>query len=320
MVAESAPETTNESTQEVSENEVTTEAFEATAEESAEVQSETTEELQQEVEEAIEAGATEEEVKDMIKTFTLKVHGKEVEKTLDLSDEDAIKRELQMAEANKGGMQRAAELEKLYEEQLGKAKEDPYSFLKELGLDPDELAERRIQEKIEEMKKSPEELAREKMEKELKEARAQLRAQEEAAKNAEFEKMQQEEATKLNQEITQALDAHKTLPNTPKTVMRIADALLWASENGYENASVNDVLPAVEAEIRREMREFLNEMPEGMMEEYIGKQNLERLRKKRLSTMKTQPVNKVVQPTTNSVKREEKERKKVSAKDFFRSL
>ncbi len=309
------------------------ESFEAQEEASGEpigegVQAETKEELKEEIEEAIEEGATEEQVADMIREYTLKVNGKEKKVKLDLSNEEDIIRRLQLAEASQVAMQERRELEKSYESEVKRLLEDPFGMLEELGLDPVKLAEQRLRAEVAERKKSPELRERERIERELAEARAELRKQQEEAENARMMQLEQEAAKELNDEIQKALDAHPKLPRSKKTVTRIADHLLWAMENADElginpdSITVEDVIPSVEKEIRDELQEFMKELPEEVMEEYIGQQNLERLRKKRLNSHKTESA-KDVRPTTKSVKSSESKdsnAKRTKAKDYFRNL
>ena len=138
-----------EVSEEVTTEEVTTEDYDSSTESSPE----TTEELQDAVEEAIEEGATEQEVANMIREFELKVNGKTFSKKIDLSDEDALRKEFQVAAAGRQSMQELAEIKKLYTQEIERLKNDPFSVLEELGLDGDELAEMRLQQRIEEMKK-----------------------------------------------------------------------------------------------------------------------------------------------------------------------
>ena len=302
---------------------------EASGEPSGEgVQAETKEELKEEIEEAIEDGATEEQVADMIREYTLKVNGKEKKVKLDLSNEEDIIRRLQLAEASQVAMQERRELEKNYEKEVENLLKDPFGVLEELGLDPLKLAEQRIRAEVEERKKSPELREKERIERELAEARAELKRQQEEAEQARMSQLEQQAAQELNDEIEKALDAHPKLPRSQKTVTRIADHLLWAMENADslginpDDITVNDVIPSVEKEIRDELQSFMKELPEDVMEEYIGQQNLERLRKKRLSAHKTEGA-KDVKPTTKSVKPKESKdssAKRTKAKDYFRNL
>jgi len=291
--------------------------------EAVEVQAETTEELKDEIEEAIEDGATEEEVKNMIEEFTLKVNGKEKTVTLDWNDKEDIVRRLQMAEAGQSAMHGKRELEKAYESEIGRLKRDPWEVLKELGLNPDEMAEQRIRARVDEMKKSPEQRQHEQLQRDLEEARAKLKEQEDEAESARFQQLQQEEAGKLEAEISSALDAHTTLPRSPKTVQRVADAMLWAMDNGYENVTAEDVIPSVEDEIQQELNNFMKDLPVELMEKFIGKQSLEKFRKSRLNDIQTTTLSDVKATTKASEKKvvdDAKPRKKQKSKDFFKNL
>jgi hypothetical protein len=294
---------------------------EAAEGETTEVQAETVEELQEEVEEAIADGASEEEVQSMIREFKLKVNGKEITRKLDLSDEEAITRELQKAYAGQLAMQKQKELEKTYEEDVRALLEDPFATLEKLGLNPDELAEQRIRAKVEELQKSPEQREREQLQRELAAEREKLKQIEEEKARVEKEQLEQQAAIQLENEILEALDAHTRLSANPKIIGRIADMMYWAEENGFPGTSAKEVLPLVEQEIRDEVRQMMDEMPEEMMEEYIGKKNLERLRNKRLSAKKPNNISNV-KPTTEAVqaKKEEKPKKKMRAKDYFKNL
>lgn len=277
--------------------------------------------LQEAVEDAIANGASEKEVKNLIKEFQLKVNGKVINKKIDLSDENALKNELQLSAAARQAMQEAANLKKLYESEVSRLKQDPFSVLAELGLDPDQLAEMRIQQRIEEMKKSPEQLERERIQAELQAAREEanrLKAEREAEQ---FEKLKDQAAAQIETEIEQALDSHKTLPKSRHIVKRIADSMLWAINNGYEDVTAEDVMPLVEKEWRDEMSRLMDDSPEDILEQLIGQRNIERLRAKRLNAMATTKTANSVKPTAASVqKQEDKPREKIKQRDFFKSL
>ena len=279
----------------------------------------TKEEFKKDLKVAVEKGASDKEIKEMIKEFELKVNGKTIKKKINLSDEQGLIREFQIAEANKNGMQRAAEIEKAYQVEMDRLKSNPFEYIKALGMDPDELAEARIQQRLEEMKKSPEQLRQEQLQSELETARQELKKQKEESERVKFEKLQEQESSKLDGEITEALRSHKTLPKTKKTVSRIADAMIWAIENGYPNVSVQDVLPAVEAEIKAELHDLMSEMPDEILESYLGKKTIERLRQKRLNSV-TPTTLSSVKAVTKIPEKKEEEKSPVRMKDFFRNL
>ena len=120
-----------------------------------------------------------------------------INKTIDLSDENAVRNELQLSAAARQAMQESANLKKMYESEVNRLKNDPFSVLAELGLDPDQLAEMRIQQRIEEMKKSPEQLEREKIQIELQAAREESRKLKEERESEQFEKLKEQAAVQI---------------------------------------------------------------------------------------------------------------------------
>ena len=279
------------------------------------------EDINEVIQDAKDSGATKEEIKNLKRIFELKVNGKTFKKEIDLSNEKELIRELQLAAAGREAMNETAELKKLFSQEIGRMKQDPWAVLEELGLNPDELAEMRIQQRIEEMKKSPEQIENEKMRKELDDARKKLKEREE--KEAEFSKRQLEDqvAKELDEQIIQTLDAHKDISASPKVVGRIAETMLWAMENGFDDVTPEDVIPTVKNELRKEINDLLSNLPEEFLEEYIGQKNVERMRKKRVDAAKqAKQVNTIsnVKPKTNEVKKEEEPKKKRSLEDFMR--
>ena len=277
--------------------------------------------LQEVVEDAIASGASEKEVKNLIKEFQLKVNGKMVNKRIDLSDENAVRNELQLSAAARNAMQESANLKKLYESEVNRLRQDPFSVLAEMGLDPDELAEMRIQQRIDQMKKSPEQVEREKIQEELRSAREEANKLKAERESEQFEKLKEQAATQIESEIEQALDAHKTLPKSRHIVKRIADSMLWAMGNGFDNVSAEDVMPLVEKEWREEMGRLMDDSPEDVLEQLIGQRNIDRLRAKRLNAMSNVKTTTSIKPTASSVqKQEEQKREKMKQRDFFRQL
>lgn len=299
---------------EVAETEETSE--EQVSEESSEEQPE---DLEAAVEKAVEEGASKEEIKQMIKEFELKVNGKTINKKIDLMDHEAVKRELQKAYAGQQSMQKAAELEKLFADEIARLKADPFAVLEEMGLDADELAELRLQKRIEEMKKSPEQIAKEQMQKELEEARKKLKEQESAAEDAKFQKMQEEAARQIDEEITSALDAHKTLGASPFIVKKVADTMMWAMDNGFEDVTAADVLDTVESEVKKEISTMFSQLPEEVIEAYLGQKNVDRLRQKRIkSAEQTKNVSNLKKEISKSPEQNQAPTKKMSIDEFMR--
>lgn len=264
-------------------------------------------------------------IKDMIRELELNVNGKMIKKKIDFNDIESLKREFQIAEANKSGMQKAAEYEKLYQQELKNMKDRPWEYLQKLGFDPDKMSEERILQKIEQMKKSPDQVAREE-----KDAEA-IKNREEAdnyKKELEKERMlrsQEKEQALFFKEKEQALKEYKNLPDTPKVNSKIIEVMVWAIDEMIKSGvkdprvDVSDVLPVVEAELIKEYNELFEILPDESLEKYIGTKNTDRMRKKRLADMKESPTLKVT-PTAKSTTPKIKELPKTSARDFFRNL
>jgi hypothetical protein len=279
--------------------------------------------LQDVVETALANGASEKEVKSLIREYQLKVNGKTISKKIDLADENNLRNELQLAAAARQSMQESANLKKLYEREVGRLKSDPWAVLQELGIDADEMAELRIQQRIEEMKKSPEQLEREKIQIELQAAREEARKLKEERDTDQFEKLKEQAAVQIESEIEHALDAHKTLPKSRHIVKRIADSMLWAMNNGFDDVSAEDVMPLVEKEWRDEMSRLMDDSPEDVLEQLIGQRNLERMRAKRLNVMNTSNAKNAnsIKSTASSIQKKEEPRgEKIKQRDFFKAL
>ena len=278
-----------------------------------ELSDEQAEELADEVKEAIAEGASKEEVQELVEKFKIKVNGQEKEVELDWNNKEDIVRRLQLAEAAQEAMQAKAETEKAFEREINKLKDNPWDVIEQLGLDPDELAEARIQRQIEELQKTPEQKAQEAKDQELEELRAQLKKEQEAKEQAEADRLQQKYVQDLQSEIEDALKATTQLPNTKLVRDRVINTMAHAMENGHPDIKAKDVVPIVEKEFNNELNEFLETMPDQVLEKFMSKKVTERLRKQRLAKI---PTKKKVVDTKKSI--EPAERKKISLHDFAR--
>lgn len=298
----------------------------APAEESAPIDSNTDQGISQEnsaedIQAAVESGdLSPKEAQKLIKKFDLKIKGQTISKEYDLSDDNFLRNQFQLAEVAKQEMQSSAELKKAYAREIERWKANPEEVMRELGLDPDEWSERRINSRIEELKKSPEQLASEKYQKDLEAAHKRVKQLEEEKNSAERSKLEQQALVGLEQEIDTALAGHKTLPNSKETKRQIAEAMHWAMGNGFPDVTASDVIPMVEKEMRDRLNQLYDDMPDEALDSYISKKTQDRMRKKRLASSPVVPSVNAVKPTTQSNKASQPEapRQRESAKDFFR--
>lgn len=264
------------------------------------------------------------EANKLLRKFELKVKGKTVTREVDLSDENYLKNRLQLAEVAQMEMQSRAEQEKLFKQIIESGKGDPLAFIKELyGIDPDELAVAHLEKKVEHLKKSPEVLAREKMEAELNELREKAKKLEEEKQNAEMTKLQSEAMQSLKEEISTAISAHTKLPNSEKFQRRVADAMQWAVSKGYEDVKAEDVVGIVEKEWQEEIAQFMDGAEEDIIEAYVGKKNLARLKAKNVAAIKAKQMPAAasqIKPTGADISAsQEKPKQAINAKDFWRN-
>lgn len=267
---------------------------------------------------------TPKEAQKLMKKFQLKVRGQTKEIDVDLSDDSFLKNQFQLAEMSKTSMQESAELKRAYAKEMERFKASPWEVLKELGFDPDELAQSRIEQRIEEMKKSPEQLEQEQLRAELKAAREEAKAAKEEKDAIERQKLQEQAKVQINDEISNAIAKHKTLPNSKYVQKRVADSMLWAISNGYEDVTADDVILLVENEMRAEMGELYDEMPEEFLENFIGKKNIDRMRKRRVNAVKVPSVNDIKATTlankANESAKQNSQSQPVKSRDFFKKL
>lgn len=250
---------------------------------------ESEEDVEEEVEEESEESEKDKEIKELRKKLKLKVHGKEIEKELDWNDEDSIKRELQKSAAFDKVSQDFSQMKKQVGSFIQRLQENPGAVLAEMGLDVDKLSENHLQQRVEDMKKTPEEREKEEMRKQIEDYKQKLEAQEKARQEAEIEQMRNQYATEIESDITSALDSGKTtLPKSPLVIKRVAETMMLAMQQGFHDVSAADVLPVVEKQFKNELQEMFGVLPEDTLEALIGKNNLDRIRKKRVKKRNVQ--------------------------------
>jgi hypothetical protein len=264
---------------------------------------------------------TQEEIQEMKKILKLKVDGQEIDEEIDWNDEESLKKKLQMAHVAQKRMQESAEFKNQVNEFFQLLQTDPTKALTEMGLNVDDLAKNHLETLVKEAEMSPEEKEKVEMQKELENLRKEAKEKEEIAKNAELERMKDQYAAEIEKDISGAIDAMSDLPKSPYVVKRVADALMLAMNNGYNDVTAKDVLPVVQKQIREEISQMFGAMPEEVLEGFVGKENFDRVRKRRVNKAKKNNIETAtaIKPTGN-VGETQESAKKQSIKDFFKNL
>jgi hypothetical protein len=260
---------------------------------------------------------------ELKRRMKFKVNGREVEREVDLNDEEALQALLQKGFAADERFQSASTLEKKMKEFAALMQSDPMQALIAAGHDPDKLTEAYMEKRLQELSKSPEQQQLEKLQKEIEKERKLRESLENEKLSAEQAQVEVEFSRQLDEEITTAL-GKSDLPKSPYVVKRIAENLMLGLEQD-ENISVEDVLPIVERQIKEEIQQMFEAMPEDVIEKVLGNNVANKLRKRRLNSMKKAPEGaSAVKPTgqseMNKSKPKQDEAKPVKAKDFFKNF
>lgn len=277
-----------------------------------------------EIDAAEESGEiTAKEAQALRKKLVIKVDGEEFEEEIDFNDEESIKKHLQKSKAFDKRVKSFSDYEKKVQSLIQRLQQDPESLLEEMGYDVDTLAEKRLAKKVEELKKTPDQIEKEKMQKELADLKKKLAEEEKAKQQQEMEAQRNQAAQQIQDEILSSLENSKSkLPkDNPRVVEMIGQAMYFAMKNGYPQVKAKDVIPLVEKQYKEEIKRFFDVSPEDLIEEFAGKENLARWRKKYLSSIrqqaKTTTPKQIVQDTGTTKKIQEDEKPKKSFKKVF---
>jgi hypothetical protein len=263
------------------------------------------------------------EAAQLKKQLKVKIDGVEETVEVDFNDEEGLKRHIQKAKAFDKRAKEYATLKNTVESFMQRVMsgndEEAEAALREAGMNPEDFAEKLIARKIKELEKSPEQVEQEKMRKELEDLRKEKKKAEEEREQAQMEKLRNQYAAEVENDISKALEDTKSkLPKgNPRVVKRIAQTMLHALEKGYHDVKVNDVIPLVEKEWQEELRSYFDTSAEDLIEELVGKQNIDRLRKKRLANRPAAPKSTASSIKDTGSKAPEVEKPKKSMKSFF---
>lgn len=268
------------------------------------------------------------------KSYKLKVGGKDVD-----VDEGELLKRAQMGYSADEKWQEAAKMRKQMDGFIQLLQRDPAKALEQMGYDVDKMAEERIQQRIAEMQKSPEQLEREKLQRELQDMKDRDKAREDEYRAKESQRIQDQYAVELENDISSALDSNSYgFPKTPYVVKRIADTMItYLSQAMDPNSDLTpqqrerlkkitakDVLPIVNSEIKQELSDMYSASPDEVFESLVGKDRLNKYRKNKIknTTKKPASASEVKQTGAKELKKTQDQQpaKKMSSKDFFKTL
>ncbi len=248
-----------------------------------------------------------EEIKKALKSFELKVNGKAKKVDIDLDNEDQIKQYLSKALAADEKFEEAAKYRKQSESLVEMLQKNPLAILKNpaLGLDIKKLAEQVLLEDLEEEQKSPEQKKLEEYERKLAAYEKEKTEKEEALKKAQLAEAQRKQEQEIEESLIKALESND-IPAEPYFMRRVADVWQSAVESGWEDATLEDIMPYVKKRMDVDFRSLIDKHkdPE-KLEKLLGKDVLTNYRKANVSKVKTAPKT-ASQVATETAKGDEK--------------
>lgn len=198
------------------------------------------------------------------KKYKLKLEGKDTE--FEVSEDD-VPRYLQKGlTADKRLEEIALERKKLAAERE-EWKKDPFKVIRDMGLDPDELAAKRVIEQYEDASLTPEQKEARDLKRRLEAAEERLKKVDEVEQKKAQEAKAQEYADRYSKELDAIIDSG-VLPSSPGAISSIIEAFRdrqasLTDPEAAEMLSVQDILPDV-------IEGYQNELKEGI-KFYAGK-------------------------------------------------
>ena len=263
-------------------------------------------------------GLEKKEAQSSKKKFKLKVDGQEIEEEIDLSDEETLKRHLQMSKAAQKRMSEAAKIRQQAEEVVGMFKGDLKSVLKQadkLGKTTEQVRkeiEDYFAEILEEEMLSPEQ-------KTIREAQRIVRENEEKQKREAQEKeaavrsqLEQQYAQDYDKKISEAL-SNSGLPKTPKTVKRMASLMAKNLDLGLE-LEPKDLVQIVREDYLAEIKELFGATDGDTLLKLLGDDVANKIRKSDLARLKTPKPQQAPPP---QAPKDDQPRKRMSTEEWM---
>lgn len=220
----------------------------------------------------------------------LKVNGQEMEEELPFDFNDSpeaveyLTKQLQLSKAAQRAMQDKSTYEKQVAQFFQSLKGNTKQALQEMGIDPKEFAASVIEEEIKKAQLSPEQRKQQELEDKIRELEKQREDEKEELTRKEMEQLQKMEFERIESQMSSAIEK-SDLPKEPYIIRRIAEYMLIGAKNRID-LTPDDVIPLVREELLRDMNKIINSLPEDKAEEFIGKEVLNRFRKKNLAKAK----------------------------------
>jgi antitoxin component of RelBE/YafQ-DinJ toxin-antitoxin module len=226
-----------------------------------------------------------------LKQLQLKVYGETVTEELPFEIDDNpqvveyLTKQLQMSKAAQRAMQEKGSFEKQVQSFVENLKGNTEAVLAQMGIDPTEFAAKVLQNEIDKSKLTPEQKELQEYKEKAKKLEAESKRKEAEFQQKEFERNQQLEYTRIENEMLQTLEK-SDLPTSPFITKRIAEYMYQGLQHNV-NLSPADVLPLVREDYISELQSTFKGMSPDKVEAFIGKELFNQVRKKNVAKAKS---------------------------------
>lgn len=284
--------------------------------ESAESQTEDSGESQEQVPQATAAAE-----RKRLKQLQLKIDGEELTEDLpfEVDEEHAeyLRKNLQLSKKAQKSMQEVSSIRSQVQDFVKMLTGDTKAALAQLGIDPKEFAASIIEEELKLQAMSPEQRERLELEHKLKQLEEEREREKQEFNQRELSRLQQQEYERVETKMVAAIES-SGIPRSTYAIKKMASYMMDGAKEGVM-LEPEDVVELVKQEIQDDLKELINALGEDRVENFIGKDILDKVRKKNISKIKQTPASvKSGIKEVSSSKSASKPAEKMSIKDFFK--
>lgn len=261
------------------------------------------------------------EEKKRLKQLQLKIDGEDVLEDLpfefDEEHSEYLKKNLQLSKKAQKSMQEAATMKSQVQQFVELLTKDTKNTLKKMGIDPKEFAAQVIEEELKMEAMTPEQKKHAELETELNKIREERKKEKEEFDKRELERIQQQEYEKIDQKMSSTIEK-SGLPKSTYVIKKMAQYMLDGAQMGVD-LQPEDVIDLVKQEVHDDLKQLIQTLGEDKVEQFIGKETLDKIRKRNISRAKTTPasVKAAIKDVGNTKSSSEKPAEKINFKKFF---
>jgi hypothetical protein len=256
-----------------------------------------------------------------LKQLQLKIDGEELTEDLpfEVDEEHAeyLRKNLQLSKKAQKSMQETSTIKSQVQDFVKMLTSDTKAALAQLGIDPKEFAASVIEEELKLQAMSPEQRERLELQQKLKALEEEREREKEDSNQRELARLQQQEYERVETKMVAAIES-SGIPRSTYAIKKMASYMMDGAKEGVM-LEPEDVVELVKQEIQEDLREMINALGEDKVESFIGKDILDKVRKKNISKIKQTPASaKSGIKEVASAKSQTKPSEKMSIKDFFK--